>query len=323
MQYPAFLKIKQQQKLRLWLRSAFFLLFIFAPILDIFRLDLNLGHFIFFGHNWTLGLTAFQTGEIDETHAVINIILYGFLPLLLIFVIFFMVSWYYGRLYCGWLCPHFSVVEMINRLMQKTIGKASLWDREYMPVYDFYGKKNHYNKRNWLITLPIILSFAFLWAFSLLSYLLPPREIIHNLFTGNLTTFQFYFLTVGTLVFFIEFTFARHLFCRFACAVGLFQSLVWMANKTALVIRFQRERVTECVDCPSYCNDACPMRLKPRATKRVMFTCTQCGQCILACNARESQRQQPGLLHWVQNEDALDVSDRDFKQGKHFIINKK
>jgi ferredoxin-type protein NapH len=27
--------------------------------------------------------------------------------------------------------------------------------------------------------------------------------------------------------------FARHLFCRFGCAVGLFQSLAWMANPKA------------------------------------------------------------------------------------------
>ncbi len=316
-------KVRQQQKLRFWLRSGFFLLFVFAPVLDIFRLDLNLGHFIFFGQNWTLGLEAFQKGEIDETQAVINIILYGFLPLFFIVASFFIVSWFYGRLYCGWLCPHFSVVEMVNNLMQKTIGKASIWDKGSMPEQDFYGNKNHYDKRYWLITLPVILAFAFLWAFSLLSYMLPPKEIVHNLFSGSLTTFQFYFLTVGTLVFFIEFTFARHLFCRFACAVGLFQSLIWMANKTAMVIRFQRERVKECVDCPAYCNHACPMRLKPRATKRVMFTCTQCGQCIRACSEREASRNKPGLLQWVSNEAALDVSDRDFKPGKHFVVNKK
>jgi ferredoxin-type protein NapH len=34
-------------------------------------------------------------------------------------------------------------------------------------------------------------------------------------------------------VFTLEFALARHLFCRFGCAVGLFQSLAWMANPGA------------------------------------------------------------------------------------------
>ena len=39
------------------------------------------------------------------------------------------ISWKYGRLYCGWLCPHFSVVETINALMRRASGKHSLWDK--------------------------------------------------------------------------------------------------------------------------------------------------------------------------------------------------
>jgi hypothetical protein len=35
----------------------------------------------------------------------------------------------------------------------------------------------------------------------------------------------------ATTVLSLEFLFARHLFCRFGCAIGIFQSFAWMTNK--------------------------------------------------------------------------------------------
>ena len=63
---------------------AFFILFMIAPILDIFRLDLNLGHFILFGQDWTLGLHALQQGHMSAGEAAINIFLRVFLPLIIV-----------------------------------------------------------------------------------------------------------------------------------------------------------------------------------------------------------------------------------------------
>jgi len=107
---------------RLFWRTAFFALFVLAPVLDLFRLDLTQGHFILFGYPWTL--------DIDPANAwqsTLNIIVRVFLPIALIVAIGFWVSWRYGRLYCGWLCPHFSVVETINSLMRRASGKPTLW----------------------------------------------------------------------------------------------------------------------------------------------------------------------------------------------------
>ncbi len=78
--------------------------------------------------------------------------------------------------------------------------------------------------------------FSLLWAVSFLTYLLPPFEVWGNLFRGELTRNQFIFITAATVLLTIEFTLARHLFCRFGCAVGLFQSLIWMGNRRALVV---------------------------------------------------------------------------------------
>lgn len=303
------------QDLRLWARIAFFALFVLAPPLDIFRLDLKLGHFILFGQHWTLGLDPFLRGETGTGHAVANLFLRGFLPIALIIGTGVWVSWKYGRLYCGWLCPHFSVVETINALMRRAFGRPTLWERHELPEELPDGRRLPANPAYWLVVGLAVFGFAFLWALSLLTYLWPPFEVYSNLWHGELTRFQFIFLTAATIVLMIEFLLARHLFCRFGCAIGLFQSLAWMANKRAMVVGFERERVDACVDCNAACDNACPMRLKPRSTKRHMFTCTQCARCLQACDQVQKDNAQGPLLTWVSNDSALDVSARDF--GKH------
>ena len=149
-----------------------------------------------------------------------------------------------------------------------------------------------------------VLGFAFLWAVTLLTYLLPPKEVYGNLLMGTLTRNQAIFLTAATLALVLELTLARHLFCRFGCALGLFQSLAWMGNRRALVVGFDKRRATACQGCEDACDAACPMRLHPRTIKRKMFTCTQCAQCISACRQVQEGNPQGPLLRWVQGEAA-------------------
>jgi len=300
--------VDHRQNQRFILRAAFFLLFVLAAPLDIFRLDLTLGHFILFGYNWTLGLDPFLAGEIGPGEAALNIILRGFLPIAIGGGLLIGIAWRWGRLYCGWLCPHFSVVEAINGLMIRTMGKPTLWEK-----HPINGASS--DRRYWPLTLLAVVGFAFVWALSLLTYLLPPHEIYDNLFAGELTRNQTIFLSVGTAIFCIEFLLARHLFCRFGCAVGLFQSLAWMANRKAMVVGFDNHRTESCIDCNAACDSACPMRLKPRSIKRRMFTCTQCARCLDACEQVQQKHAAPPLLRWLDDECARHVSERDF--GRH------
>lgn len=295
------------QRKRATYQVAFFTLFVLAPVLDIFRLDLYLGHAILFGFDWTLGIDEFIAGRAGIGEAAFNLFWRGFLPLFGVGGLIIWVAWRYGRLYCGWLCPHFSVVELINNLMLRASGKPSLWERRPLPQQRPGGEVLKPQSGYWIPTIVAVLFFAFLWAVVLLTYLLPPVEIYGNLFTGELTRNQTLFITAATLALTVEFLLARHLFCRFACAVGLFQSLAWMANNKAMVVGFDTSRANSCHDCNNACDSACPMRLKPRTMKRKMFTCTECGECISAC-AKVQQGTEPGsLLRWVDGQCALPV----------------
>lgn len=306
------------QRRRRVLQTGFFVLFVLAPVMDIFRIDLHAKHLVFFGMDWTLGLDAWMAGQASAGAAMLNLLLRGLLPIVLVVGVFAWTAWKYGRLYCGWLCPHFSVVETINGILRRAWGRPSLWERRPLPDVGASGRKLSRHWLYWPLFGLAVGGFAFLWAVVLLTYLLPPAEIYANLWTGELTANQTIFLIAATIVLIIEFAFARHLFCRFGCAVGVFQSFVWMANKRAMVVGFDRQRAAACRTCDAQCEHACPMRLKPRDIKRHMFTCTECARCLQACEqvqaggAGNSGVIQAPLLQWVQDACALDVSERDF-----------
>ena len=295
------------QQRRLAFQLGFFLLFVLAPPLDVLRIDLTRGHAVLLGMDWTLGIDAFIDGRGDGAGAVFNLFWRAFLPLFGGAGLFLWIAWRYGRLYCGWLCPHFAVVEMINGLMRRASGRPSIWERRPLPQVQADGTREVPNAWYWIPTLLAVCGFAFLWAVVLLTYLLPPAEIYANLLNGELTLRQGLFIGVATLALSVEFLLARHLFCRFGCAVGLFQSLSWMANNRAMVVGFDTARASRCRDCNNACDNVCPMRLKPRTLKRKMFTCTECAQCISACTQMQHQNADVSLLRWVDGGAALPV----------------
>lgn len=299
---------RRKQAWRLLAQVVFSTAFVLTPVYDLLRYDLTRGHAYFLGMEWHLGIDAFLSGKIGAGMAAINILGRLFVPLLSLAGLVIYISWKWGRLYCGWLCPHFSVVETVNRLMQVATGKPSLWEARPLPPRQPDGTLAKPDRRAWLLVLPLVIGFALIWAVVLLSYLLPPLEMYPRLFSLSLQRNECIFVIAATVVLSLEFLFARHLFCRYACAVGMFQSLAWMGNKKALVVGVDRARLAECADClhgeGSACEAVCPMRLKPRSIKRLMFACTQCSQCITACATVQTGNPKGGLLGWVQGEEA-------------------
>jgi len=299
---------RRKQAWRLAAQMAFFTVFVLTPVFDLLRYDLTRGHAYFLGMEWHLGIDPFLRGEIGALAAARNILTGLFVPILSVAALVIGISWKWGRLYCGWLCPHFSVVETVNRLMIVATGKPSLWDRRPLPARQPDGAIVRTDRRAWALVLPFALGFAFTWAIVLLSYLMPPLEMYPRLLNLSLLRGETIFISAATLVLTIEFLLARHLFCKYACAVGMFQSLAWMGNQKAMVVGVDRSRLAECADCldgaGSACEAACPMRLKPRSIKRLMFACTQCSQCISACATVQKDNPAGGLLGWVQGEAA-------------------
>jgi len=294
----------RMQHWRLVTQIGFFTLFVLAPALNLLRFDVTETQLWFLGQRWSLGIDALAQGQIDASAAALQIVWRAFVPALLFIAVFLGIAYRYGRLYCGWLCPHFSMVEGLNTLLHRACGKLSVWDKSPTPRP---GAAPH--ARWWPLFGLSCALMGFVWAITLLTYLLPPTVIWGGLLHGTLSSNQSRFLLIASTVFTLEFAFARHLFCRFGCAVGLFQSLAWMANPKGMVVAFARERARECKTCDaprgSACDNACPMRLNPRNIKRMMFSCVQCGQCLTACDATQRAQQRSPTLQWQVGVDAL------------------
>ena len=81
----------------------------------------------------SLGIDRLTAGEVSAARFALVLLERLFLPLLGAALLFLAVAWRWGRIYCGWLCPHFSVVETINRAMTLASGRPSVWDRSPVP----------------------------------------------------------------------------------------------------------------------------------------------------------------------------------------------
>lgn len=296
----------RRPSLQTWRRlaqAAFFALFLLAPVFDLLRFDLARGHAYFLGMEWHLGLDDFFARRIGVREVGANIFLKLFLPAFGASLLLVAVAWRWGRIFCGWACPHFAVVEALNRLFVRAIGRVGVWERKALPGAVPQG-------RWWVPAVLAAFVIAFAWAVAIVTYVVPPADVYRALATLSLSPGLATAIGALTLALMAEFLFARHLFCRYGCSVGLFQSLAWMMNRDALVIGFRRDRGARCADCyadegpgDAACETVCPMRLHPRVPKQKMFSCTQCGLCLDACATVQAPRHG-SLLQWVSGEAA-------------------
>ena len=280
----------QLQRSRLIVRSLFFLLFLLAPVLNIFRFDLTTTNFIVFNQVLSFGISKEWLLASDYWDTGLRILGYFILPIILTVVAGIYIFYKWGRLYCGWLCPHFSVVEYVNDLMNRRTGRVTIWENA---KFDSEQEAQRSKAFDWVVIVLVSMTIAFLWALGLLSYLLPPIPLYTDLINFEVDLYPLIFLLVATTVFTIDFVLARHLFCKYGCAFGVMQSLFWMMN---------RGRAKACQSCDKDCETACPMRLPVRSFKRAKFTCTQCAQCISACQEVQKDNPEGTLLDWSQGE---------------------
>ncbi|MBU2873689.1 4Fe-4S binding protein [Marinobacter salexigens] len=282
------------QSKRLFTRVSFFGLFLLAPVLNIFRYDLTEARFVLLGFPLSFNLNLDWVVQSSPSDVASQVLLWFILPILVLVPLVLWVAWKWGRIYCGWLCPHFSVVETINDLMTRITGRPTLWEA--------FKKGRRGKFIHWAgLTLACSL-IGFSWALAMLSYLLPPIPLYTDLVTSNLSFYPSVFLAIATLVFTLDFLFARHLFCKYGCAFGVVQSIAWMTHGRGKLVTFDTTRAAACQNCTKACDEACPMRLPTRSHKRAKFSCTQCLQCVSACREVQKNNPEGSLLHWQPGE---------------------
>ena len=271
------------QQWRRLTQVGFFLLFVFAPIFDLFRLDLNLKHFIIFGMDWTLGLNDFVAGKDTAGQATKAIFLHAILPLIVVAATVIYVAWKWGRIYCGWLCPFGALQELTNRVAralhvpQWTLPwglHERLWPLKYMIFLGLFGvslmsieQAEHYAEIEPFKTA-IVLKFVRAWPF--VAY-------VAALLVAGLFVERFY--------------------CRYLCPLG-----AALAIPARLRMFDWLKRYSECGTPCQTCANECPVQAIHPTGEINPNECVNCLNCQVLY---QSKTKCPVVIRQVKRRGAV------------------
>lgn len=283
---------------------AFFAFFLLIPYLNILRYD-SYGHQLFlFGMPWHLSISLKTISSNPNVSSLIiarEFFLKAILPWLGVLAFFPVMGLFFGRFFCGWLCPEGLLFEFADWLTLRVLGRRSIYRRRSTdPEVN--------NRRRWPYVVLAIFFYALfppVIGILLSGFFIPPEKILEYIKTGSFS-FGLKSAAVGvTIYLIITSVFVRHQFCKYVCAAGLMQMLFGWFRRGSLRVAFLRQQSDRCTDCRA-CERVCFMDVKPRSPKK-NINCVNCGECIIAC--RKELGMQGGLFHFKFGKDLKTEND--------------
>lgn len=190
-----------------------------------------------------------------------------YLPMLASLLIPLVVTLLLGRVFCGWVCPMNTLLELVD------MGRKLLNFAEIRPADVKFSLKNKY------VMLAAALLFAALVGMPFLAMIYPPALISRELH------FYVYSASIGIGVYVIiaicaiELLISRRWWCRYVCPGGALYSLLGSLR----LVRIRRDN-NKCVECGD-CVKACQFGLKPMLVETTNMECTNCASCIVSCDS--------------------------------------
>ncbi len=245
------------------------IIIIVLPFLNVLRLDIPTLRFYFLS----------SVLWVDEFYLL-------FLVMMLILWIIVIFSMVYGRVWCGWICPQMVLNELSGWLEKKT-------DR-WLRISRTSGRPDLSARRlaGYALVSAAISAVALLIGFNLVAYFTDPYRMLADLLTGRLGSVESGFIVGIAILVYVDVMFWREKFCTRACPYGMMQIVVTDANTQ--VVRYQRERAHECIDCMACVRD-CMMGIDLR-TSPYQTECIHCGDCVDLCTAILKRLKKPTLI---------------------------
>lgn len=255
-----------------------------APLLNIFRVDMIHQHLIFMNHPYPF----------DVEHLMwLPIVFYGAVILIAI------TSFIWGRLFCGWACPHNTLTEWTQSIRAMLgLVEQPRWMRRLVKHYPAVKPCLPFVS----VGLAFILTTAL--SVSLSFYVVPPLWVLAQYQGGAphiaLVWGHMLFVLIGLFL-----LLAGNNFCRTCCPYGLAQSVsayhegsLWRPME----IQFLGEKETQCKTCKA-CESVCPVDIDPRAGTLTGHLavgqfegCFNCGECIDICKFIHTVKPHESLL---------------------------
>lgn len=233
-------------------------LFVALPFLKVIRFDIPRQRFYFFGYE--LWINEF---------AII------FFALMFLMFLVIAMSVFYGRVYCGYLCPQMIFSEA-SAALESRLQRWAV-KRGYPKVA---GRAGFY---------AVVAGGSVALGFVFVAYFVEPRDA----FSGAAAVT---WAVVAALTL-LDFTLVRQRFCTTVCPYGYLQGLIG-DDKTLLV--HYRDQSRECIDCKK-CVRVCPMDIDIRKSP-FQIECIHCAECIDACGEIMAKLRKPNLIHYAWGE---------------------
>lgn len=187
-------------------------------------------------------------------------------PMLWSMVIPVLVTVLLGRVFCGWICPMNTLLELVDRC-RRLLTLAEI------PEHDVrFSLKNKY------LLLVVVLGLVGITSVPFVALFYPPavmsREMHLFVFGSTVGIGTYLILAVCVIELFVS----RRWWCRYVCPGGALYSLLGRFR----VVRVVRNE-GNCVKCGE-CVRVCQFDLRPMLVQITGMECTNCGSCVRACN---------------------------------------
>lgn len=202
----------------------------------------------------------------------------------------------FGRLWCGYTCPHTTMVDLfmfIERLFQGDRNARIKLNDASMTKEKFIRKS--LTHCTWLLV-------SFLFGFGWVGYFYDVRILWHDLTQFSVSFNGFIWLFALTATTYLFGGFLREKVCMHMCPYGRFQS--GLIDRNTILVTYHDWRGEprgksggDCVDCHR-CVIACPMGIDIR--NGLQMACIGCGLCIDACDEVMNKMHRPkGLIEYT------------------------
>jgi cytochrome c oxidase accessory protein FixG len=243
-----------------------FLVFLALPFLNVIRFDIPRQRFYFFGYElW-----------INEFAIV-------FFTLMFLMFVVVASSVFYGRVYCGYLCPQMIFSE----------ASVSLEDR----LRRWMVKRGHSKGAGKAVFYAAMGVASVGLAFIFMAYFVEPRDLLRRLIALDIHTAGGISGAAVTVVTFLDFTVVRQRFCTTVCPYGYLQGM--LGDRNTLLVHY-RDEARACIECKK-CVRVCPMGIDIRKSP-FQIECIHCADCIDACDEILGRLGKPGLIHYTWGE---------------------
>ena len=171
-----------------------------------------------------------------------------------------------GRVFCGWICPMNTLLEVVDKC-RRLLRFAEIRERDVR-----FSLKTKY------LVLSVVLGLVAVTATPVIALFYPPavlsREMHLIVFGSTIGIGTYLILAICAIELFVS----KRWWCRYICPGGALYSLLGRFR----VIRVVRNE-TNCVKCGE-CVRVCQFDLRPMLVQVTGMECTNCGSCVRACN---------------------------------------